>query len=121
MKKITVPPVCVLVVAVSWLGWFGSEAGKPISPAGGYLDCRLAAAPADLGGAQVPQDDSISPATATTGVATQAGLTQPHVSYPRVSLKGEVGFDHLVADTSSGEAMAPQKSDTAETGATRSR
>jgi hypothetical protein len=121
MKKIMVPLVSVLVVAVSWLACFGSEAGKPISPAGGYLDCRLAAAPADLGGAQVPHDDSISPATATTGVATQAGLTKPRASYSQVSLKGEVGFDHLVADTSSGEAMAPQKSDTSDPGTTRRR
>jgi hypothetical protein len=121
MKKITVPLVCMSIVAMLWLGCLGSEAGKSISPSGGDLDCRLAAAPADLVGAQIPHNDAISPATATAGVAAPAGLTSPDVNCTQVSLKDEVRFDHLVADTSSEEAMAPQKSDTSDIGATRVR
>jgi hypothetical protein len=121
MNKIAVLVVCVSVVAVSWQACFGAEAEDLVSPSGVNFGCKLAAAPADLVGAQIPHNDSISPTTATTGVAAPVGLTSPDLNCSQVSLKAEVRFDHLVADTSSEEAMAPQKTDTSETGIARVR
>jgi hypothetical protein len=104
MKKITALVVCVSVVAVLWLGCFGSEAGQLGSPSGGSLGWKPAAAQAEIADARSAHNDSIAPTAATVGVAAPPGSSQP---------AGR--FNHLVAETSSEEAMAPPKSDASDT------
>jgi hypothetical protein len=121
MKKMAVIVLCFLAVAVLWLSCFRSEAVQFVGYPGGDFSWRPAAASAESVVPGTPHSDSISPTITASDMATRSALTQPDVSGPPLSLKGSGRFDHLVADTSSEEAMAPQKSDTAETSTPRTR
>ena len=104
MKKITISVVYASIIAVSWLGCSETRAGGLVKSSGGDLAWKPAAASAEFTDSRIPHNGSVSPPTAATGVIGSARLSQP------------VGrFDHLVADTSPGEAMAPQKSDNSDT------
>jgi|GEM_PF-2943216 len=121
MKKMVLTALWVLAVAVLWLGCFRSEAGQLVGHAGGDFSYKPAAASAEFAGAGAPHSDSISPAITAAGVTTPAVLTQPDVNGPQVPFSGAGRFDHLVADTLPEEAMAPQKSDNADTSTARAR
>jgi hypothetical protein len=121
MKKMAVAVLCFLAVAVLWLSCFRSEARQLFGHAGGDFGWRLAAASAEAVSASTPHGDSIAPTVTASDMATRAALTLPDVNGTQVPFQGSGRFDHLVADTSPAEAMAPQKSDTAEASAARSR
>lgn len=121
MKKMAVTALCFLAVAVLWLSCFRSEAGQFGSPAGGDFTWKLAAASTESVGPGTPRSDSVSPPITASDITTPASLTQPDVNGPQLPFKSSGRFDHLVADTSSVEAMAPPKSDTADASAARTR
>jgi hypothetical protein len=121
MKKMAVAVLCFLAVALLWLSCFRSEARQFVGHAGGDSNWKLAAASAEVVSPGTPHRDSITPTITAPDMATRAALTVPDVNGPNVPFQGSGRYDHLVADTSSVEAMAPQKSDTAEASAARSR
>ncbi len=121
MKKMAVTALCFLAVAILWLSCFRSEAGQFGSPAGGDFTWKLAAASTESVGPGTPNSHSVSPPITASDMTTPASLTQPDVNGPQLPVKSSGRFDHLVADTSSVEAMAPPKSDTADASAARTR
>jgi hypothetical protein len=114
MKKMAVTVLCFLALAVLWLSCFQSEARQFVGHAGGDFTWKPAAASAESVGPGTPRSDSISPTITASDVTTRAASTHPDVNGPHVPVQSSGRFDHLVADTSSEEAMAPQKSDTAD-------
>jgi hypothetical protein len=112
MKKMAVTVLCFLAVAVLWLSCFQSEARQFVGHAGSDFSWKPAAASAESVGPGTPHRDSISPTITASDMTTRAALTHPDVNGLHVPVQGSGRFDHLVADTSSEEAMAPQKSDT---------
>jgi hypothetical protein len=120
MKKIIVHVARVSLIAALWVTCFGYGARDLVSSCGGHLDYKLLASPAKLIGPRIARNDSIL-STTVADATTPAVMAQPDVNGSQVSLKGVGRFDHLLADTSSEEAMAPQKSDSADTGASRTR
>jgi hypothetical protein len=114
MKKMAVTVLCFFAVAVLWLSCLRSEARQFVGHAGGDFSWKPAAASAESIGPGAPHSDSISPTITASDMTTRAALTQPDVNSLHVPVQGSGRFDHLVADTSSEEAMAPQKSDTAD-------
>jgi hypothetical protein len=121
MKKMAVTVLCFLALAVLWPSCFRSEARQFVGHPGGDFSWKLAAASTESVGPDTPHGDAISPTITASDMTTRAVLIQPDVSGPHVPVQGSGRFDHLVADTSSEEAMAPQKSDTADTLAARTR
>jgi hypothetical protein len=121
MKKMALTVFCFLAVAVLWQSCFRSEAWQFVGHAGGDFTWKLAAASAESVGPDTPHSNSISPAITASDMSTRAALTQPGVNSQQALFQGSGRFDHMVADTSSVEAMAPQKSDTADTSAARTR
>ncbi len=121
MKKIVVTALCVLAVAVLWLSCFRSEARELVSLAGWDNTDSPAAVSAASVGAQTPRNDPIFPIVAASDVSTPAALTQADVNVAQIPFKGSGRFDHLVADTSAEEAMAPQKSDASDRSTARTR
>ena len=121
MKKMAVTVLCFLTLAVLWLSCFRSEARQFVGDSGGDFSWKPAAASSESVGLGTPHSDSISPTITASDMTTRAALTHPDVNGPHVPVQGSGRFDHLVADTSSEEAMAPQKSDTAEASTARSR
>ncbi len=119
MKKTAVTAFCVLAVAILWLGCFRSEAGQLVGHSAGDLGLEPVAASAQFTDARNSHGHPISKTIAASGTTPPAGLTQPDMIGSRVPIQGAGIFDHLVAETSSEEAMAPQKSDTADALAAR--
>ncbi len=121
MKKTAVTALCVLSVAILWLGCFRSEAGQLVGHSAGELSLEPVAASAEFADARIPPSDPISKTITASGTTPPAGSTQLDMTGPRVPFQDAGIFDHLVAETSSEEAMAPQKSDTADALAARTR
>lgn len=111
MKKTALAALCVLAVAVLWFSCLRSEARELVSLTGWDLSGSPAAASAATAGARTPHNDPMFPMVAASDMSTPAALTQADVTGVRVPFKGSSRFDHLVAETSAEEAMAPQKSD----------
>jgi len=121
MKKMAVIALCVLTVAVLWLSCFRSEARLIVRDADLDLGLKPVAASVEFARAGAHQGAAISPAMTASSVSTPLSIIHPDVHRPASLLHDVRTFDHLLADTSPEQAMAPQKSDTTDTAAARTR
>ncbi len=121
MKKMAVTALCVLAIAVLRFSCMRSEAGELVGIAGWDLGGSPAAVSAASVGARTPSNDPIFSIVASSDVTIPTALTQPDVNGSHVPFKGSGRFDHLIAETSAEEAMAPQKSDLSDRSTTRTR
>ncbi|MGB6063798.1 MAG: hypothetical protein WBG50_03255 [Desulfomonilaceae bacterium] len=116
MRKISVTSLCILACSVLWVGCFRSEAGQFIWNADGTFDPKPLVIAAEFGGTRAQRSYAASSAM----IASEAALAMPNTSVPHTPDRNSRRFDHLLADTSSAQAMAPPKSETADSFTARS-
>ncbi len=112
MRRIIVTCLCILGCAVLWGGCFRSEIRQFIRRAGGAFDPKLVVVAAEFAGTKARGAYAVSAATTS--------LIMPNAGASHFPIGDSRRFEHLLAYTSSAQAMAPSKSETADSLTTRS-